>query len=265
MPEVTINAADLEALLFAAGAANASPEAKKILKRDPQFEQVESRLSDAVKNAGDLWRRASRKEEFPERFIVAPNEIAFLKSLAAKGADRRFGMEENIPIDRRYITKSLVELGVYTEQVIWPNSGEDRFQHVTRRVRLTYFAAEAIAKYDEECVAQSMRDSEAMRSEPGFLSANRWFSPAPEHETTILPPVGQKDIYGSHDFSAGDLCAKCRAPRLHVEDGLIGPKCAGVVVIKPRIHETDVAGTIVDMSGSFDNLDLPTTHEKPTE
>jgi len=151
LPEVTINAADLEALLFAAGAANGSPEAKKILKRDVQFEQVEGRLTDAIKRAGDEWRKAYRAAEFPERFKVNEEEIAFLKGLAEKGAVFRFGMVEplNDMVDRSYIKKMLVEYGVYSEQVAWSTSGDvDRMTHAERRVRLTADAIEMLkARY----------------------------------------------------------------------------------------------------------------------
>ncbi len=140
MPEVTINAADLEALLFAAGCANANPEAKKLLRRDPQFEQVEGRLTDAIKRAGDSWRKAGRADAFPERFSVDEQEIAYLKSLAEKGAVFRLGMVEpmNDTVPRSYVTKMLVEYGIYAEQVTWTTSGDnDQMNHAERRVRLT--------------------------------------------------------------------------------------------------------------------------------
>lgn len=145
MPEVTIDTDDLEALLFAAGAANASPEAKKILKRDPQFEQVESRLTGACKNAGDAWRKSKRAEEWPDRFKVNEHEIRFLKVLVSQGAGRRMGIMEEVPIARSYITKGLVELGIYSESVTWSNSGTDHFQHQERRVRITNDAAQILA------------------------------------------------------------------------------------------------------------------------
>lgn len=140
MPEVTINAADLEALLFAAGAANGTPEAKKILMRDAQFESAAPRLDAAIKNAGDAWRKSLRAEEWPDRFVIEPHELDFLKSLARMGATSRFGMVEPISdtIPRSYITKSLLEYGIYSEQVAWSTSGEtDRMSHAERRVRLT--------------------------------------------------------------------------------------------------------------------------------
>lgn len=140
MPEVTINAADLEALLFAAGAANGTPEAKKILMRDAQFESAAPRLGAAIKNAGDAWRKANRAQEWPERFVIEPHELDFLKRVAGMGAASRFGMIEpiNDTIPRPYITKSLLEYGIYSEQVTWSTSGDtDQMSHAERRVRLT--------------------------------------------------------------------------------------------------------------------------------
>lgn len=145
MPEVTIDTEDLEALLFAAGAANASPEAKKILKRDPQFEQVEGRLTDACKNAGDAWRKSKRAKEWPDRFKVDEYEIRYLKLLVARGAGRRLGMQEEVPVPRSYITKGLVELGIYSESVTWSNSGTDHLHHEQRRVRITSDAVQILA------------------------------------------------------------------------------------------------------------------------
>lgn len=179
MPEVTIDTDDLEALLFAAGAANANPEARKILRRDPQFEQVEERLASACKTAGDAWRKSKRAEEWPDRFKVDEYEIRFLKVLVNQGAGRRMGITEEVPIARSYITKGLVELGIYSESVTWSNSGTDHLQHEQRRVRITNDAAQILANaaFDvgasqaaaEPNAGQRQQDTIGRASAPGHL------------------------------------------------------------------------------------------------
>lgn len=144
MPDVTLDADDLQALLFAAGCANASPAAKKILKSDPQFEEVEPRLTEAIDRAGRAWRKAGRKEEWPERFEITAQDLQLLRSFFNLGAHGRRGVAEAYfgQAPRSLLTKGMIELGVWRETIAWSNSGEEATQHVERRFRLTQDALE---------------------------------------------------------------------------------------------------------------------------
>lgn len=199
MPEVTIAADDLQALLFASGAAQAaSKDIRSTLRRDPQFEQVESQLADAIKRTGDAWRKAGRPKEFPERFQVSAEDMQLLRNYRAMGAASAKGIQERYhgEAPRSLITKGLLELGVWREIIIWANAGEERFENVERRFRLTPDAIEMLMRAD--------------------LAAS---APAPK---------GNK-IYGTHIFQGGvKHCLRCGAFRMAVEDNLVSSDCSGV-------------------------------------
>ena len=138
MPEVTINATDLEALLFAAGSANASSEAKKLLRRDPQFEQVEGRLADAIKRAGDSWRGALRQEANPQRFvgIRIPFELRYLCDLEARGGATRIRRRASAAPRKRpavWLQNGFVDVGIYEATYAW-TSRTDKDKPLERRV-----------------------------------------------------------------------------------------------------------------------------------
>ncbi len=164
MAGVTIDFSDLEALLFTAGAAMADPEVRKKIKRNSQFEQVEDRISDAVKRAGDAWRKAGRAKECPERFQIKETEIFYLQHLEQLGASDRRGIVVPPTMPRSYITKGLVELGVWRETIIWANSGEANHEYVERRARLTGDAAEILAQLYKGTIGSRKAVEDAIES-----------------------------------------------------------------------------------------------------
>lgn len=159
MTDVTIDHEDLKALLYAAGALAERPKAITFLN-DAQVDEVKDCLPGAVKRAGDLWREAGRRQEFPERFLVpSERELSLLRQLEDAGARDLMGAEEDgIPAVGRAEMRSLsakgfIEFGVYTESCIWANSGPRARQHIGRRIRMTPRGCEALAEARENLAA----------------------------------------------------------------------------------------------------------------
>ena len=138
MPEVTITTDDLEALLMTAAVTAANPAARHEAIKDIQCNSVIERVPAAVDRAGRAWRKALRHEENPERYELTEADIEKLRALSYRGTYNGTGAGEIYLNEDLYLaTKGLLEIGVWSERIVWSNAGEEWVHHVARRVRLT--------------------------------------------------------------------------------------------------------------------------------
>ncbi|MFP5248653.1 MAG: hypothetical protein ACLGP3_02355 [Acidobacteriota bacterium] len=82
MPTVTVDAADLEALLFATSGIKDLEAALQQRKSNPLVKSGEGRLTGAHDRLSAAWRRANREESWPTR-TVTEVDIAELRAMFA--------------------------------------------------------------------------------------------------------------------------------------------------------------------------------------
>jgi hypothetical protein len=136
MPTVTVDADDLEALLFASGGIKELETGINLLnstlrgrKGNPMVSKGEAKLAEAHDRLSTAWRRAKREADWPKR-LVTETDIAELKALFLRvdGTYRDFALLNYYPM---HLAQDLllVEAGPRWEgyQIEWPAPAEPQF------------------------------------------------------------------------------------------------------------------------------------------
>ena len=177
MTTVTIEAEDLETLLFATGAIKAMEAALWASKIDPLAQMAKPKITAAHERLNRVLIVAKRQETRPELFTPATQmEIAAVLSVV--GLIRKSGVKAEtlgvgIPVQSHLYTqmsslrdRGFVELGSYRESVIWASSGviTSADSPLRQHVRLTARGKEAIE--GDGKVAVKLADG-VVRLDPG--------------------------------------------------------------------------------------------------
>ena len=156
-PTVTVDAGDLEMLIFACGAIKDIENALNTANRDPWVIRGKSDLTAVKERLEAVARRAKRKRDgYPGAEPKAPtaSEVMTLEriAIATQGDDRIgasvsnqfFGYDQCEALHR----KGLAEIGSYREMVLWGDSQEigSRDAPLLMRVRLTRAGKEYVEK-----------------------------------------------------------------------------------------------------------------------
>lgn len=149
MPQVTVDAKDLEALIFGTaglkGVAQACQSALKVADNDPLVQNAKPDFELAHDRLAKAWREAQRRETRPEIFRdPTPHELQAMVDLYQAGALGKRGQEISVRSARYSQLRALLltgmaEYGAAREAVMWGSSGEvavTDFPEV-QRVRLT--------------------------------------------------------------------------------------------------------------------------------
>jgi hypothetical protein len=129
MPSVTVDVADLEALLFATSGIKDLEAALDQRRRNPMVASTKGKMEGAHDRLSTAWRRAKREAEWPKK-LVTEADIAELRAMFTdrEGQMRAFVVLDEYPT---YFVQEmlLVESGPLWEgyQVEWPAPAEHQF------------------------------------------------------------------------------------------------------------------------------------------
>jgi hypothetical protein len=129
MPSVTVDVADLEALLFATSGIKDLEAALDQRRRNPMVTSIKGKLEGAHDRLSTAWRRAKREADWPMK-VVTEAEIAELRAMFTDMNDdlHAFAVLYEYPM---HLAQDLllVESGPLWEgyQVEWPSPAEPEF------------------------------------------------------------------------------------------------------------------------------------------
>lgn len=159
MPTVTVDAKDLEALLFATSGIKDLEAALDQRRSNPMVRSVQGRLAAAHDRLATEWRRANREADWPKR-VVTEVEIAELRAMFTdpSGRLRSFIVLDDYPMHFAQ-DLLLVEAGPFWagNQIDWPAPAEPEFiirhdGNVMYGVRLSHYGLQVLGVSRDDLV-----------------------------------------------------------------------------------------------------------------
>lgn len=157
MPSVTVDVADLEALLFATSGIKDLEAALDQRRRNPMVSSTKGKLEGAHDRLSTAWRRAKRETDMP-KVVVTEAEIAELRAMFVDREGRMRAVIERAEYPMHFAQDLLlVEAGPLWEgyKIEWPSPADPEFiikqgSGIRYGVRLSHYGRQVLAVQESD-------------------------------------------------------------------------------------------------------------------
>lgn len=196
MPSVTVDVADLEALLFATSGIKDLEAALDQRRRNPMVISAKGRLEGAHDRLSTAWRRAKREADWPMK-VVTEAEIAELRAMFMDHEGRIRAVIERAEYPMHFAQDLLlVESGPLWEgyKIEWPSPADPEFiikqgSGIRYGIRLSHYGRQVLGVTETELVRPDHTVGHGAQAREGGLR------PIGD----IIEPIAHKAIEGSKD------------------------------------------------------------------